>query len=262
MAEHPEHTPGSFVWTDLATTDTSSGSAFYQGVFGWGASPSTDPEMPYTVFQLGGRDVGGIGPLAPDQAAQGVPPHWLVYVAAADAGAACVRAAGLGAAVLAGPFDVKDLVRMAVLRDPQGAVFALWQPGTHHGFAARGEVGSPCWFELMTPDSAAARAFYCGLFGWGTKESTIPGVEYHEWQNGGESIGGLMPMTGPGWSGVPPQWVLYVSVADCDTTVARVKELGGSVRVPPFDAPGVGRMSVVGDPQGATFSVIALAATA
>lgn len=255
MPELQDHEAGTFCWADLATTDPAAAKAFYGALMGWAASDSPDPSMPYTQFQAAGRNVAGMGPLPAGLAAAGVPPHWTVYVATADADATVAKALELGGTVLAGPFDVGPFGRMAALRDPQGCAFSVWQAREHRGFGLTGDAGSPCWFELMTPDAVAAKTFYCALFGWGVKESGFPGMEYHEWLHGGRTIGGLMPMTGPEWSGVPPHWMLYLHAADCDAAAARLKELGGSVCVPPSDIPKVGRFSVVADPQGATFSL-------
>ena len=69
-----------------------------------------------------------------------------------------------------------------------------------------------------------------------------------------------MPMRGDQWKGVPPHWMIYITVADCDARAAQAKQLGGGVCVPPTDIANVGRFAVVNDPQGATFSLIQLAA--
>lgn len=260
MPDFTEHAPGAFCWADLATTDPAAAKAFYGKVFGWGFTDiPVGPEYTYTLLQGGGKDLAGMGPLMPEQQAQGVPPHWLVYVATADCDATVAKATELGGAVLAPPMDVPDAGRMAVLKDPQGAVFAVWQAGRHKGFGRVGENGTACWFELMTPDAAGAAAFYTSLFGWGTKASEIPGMDYTEWLALGQPAGGMMPMAGEMWQGVPPHWMLYVRVDDCDASAAAVTAAGGNVCVMPTDIPKVGRFAVVNDPQGATFSIITLA---
>ena len=256
MSETQGHPPGAFCWADLSTPDTAGGKAFYTGLFGWTANDVlAGSEVVYTMFQAGGNDVGGMGAQPPDEKAAGVPAHWLLYFATADADASCAKAASLGGGVVAGPFDVMDVGRMAVLRDPAGAVFAVWQPKTHQGFGTTGEPGSPCWIELATPDAEGARSFYTGLLGWQVRRSELAAMEYDEWLHGEKPVGGLMAMTGPEWKGVPPHWMAYLHVPDCDAAAAKVKELGGKVCVPPSDIPKVGRFSVVNDPQGATFSL-------
>ena len=114
--------------------------------------------------------------------------------------------------------------------------------------------GDFCWHELMTPDAEAAKKFYGQLFGWKTNTVDMGGFKYTLLSNGGPDIGGMMGMSGPEWTGVPPHWMLYVAVDDVDATCKKITDLGGKVCVPPTDI-SVGRFAVVNDPQGATFSV-------
>ena len=100
-----------------------------------------------------------------------VPPHWNLYIAVESADAAAERAADLGATILEPPFDVQNFGRMAVIQDPAGAIFCVWQAKTHIGISVRDEPGSLCWADVNTSDPAKAAAFYSGLFGWITKAS-------------------------------------------------------------------------------------------
>jgi uncharacterized protein len=114
---------------------------------------------------------------------------------------------------------------------------------------------------LATTDPAGAAAFYTRLFGWKTKPETgVAEAQYTEWVNGSSSMGGLLPMKGDQWQGVPQHWMIYITVADCDERAARAGQLGGKVCVAPTDIPNVGRFSVVADPQGAAFSIIQMTA--
>lgn len=164
------------------------------------------------------------------------------------------KAKELGGTIMLEPFDVFDSGRMAVIGDPQGAVFSIWQPNQHPGFGIYNEVGTPCWFELNARDVAAAKTFYPALFGWTMKDSP----EYTEWHLGGEGIGGMLPSQWP--AEVPAFWQAYIVVEDCEASAAKAKELGGSVIVPPMDVPNVGRMSVISDPRGAVIAIIRLSA--
>ena len=146
---------------------------------------------------------------------------------------------------------------MAVCSDPGNAIFCLWQPKQHRGAGIYGENNSVCWTELATTDTSTAREFYKLLFGWETRTNVnLP--TYVEFGSGGEYRGGLLQMDEQ-WEGVPPYWGIYFLVEDCDGTAARAKMLGGSTKHGPIDAPGVGRIAVLADPQGAHFSVITLA---
>ena len=149
--------------------------------------------------------------------------------------------------MIAGPFDVMDAGRMAFIADPQGAVFAVWQPKRRIGARIINEPNAMCWNELMTSDVKGARKFYSGLFGWKLKVSP----EYTEVQAGDRGVGGMMQM-----HGVPPNWMPYFAVADADATTKKVKSAGGKIHKPPTDIPNVGRFSVVADPQGASFATI------
>ena len=110
----------------------------------------------------------------------------------------------------------------------------------------------------MTRDTPAATKFYTGLFSWGTKVTNNPaGFAYTHWRVGETDFGGMMAISsemGP----VPPHWMTYVSVTNCDETVNKATQLGGKPVQPPFDIPDVGRMAVLRDPQGATLAVIQL----
>jgi predicted enzyme related to lactoylglutathione lyase len=116
--------------------------------------------------------------------------------------------------------------------------------------------GAISWSELTTPDAVAATAFYRELFGWSVESLDMGGTAYHVVKVGDTAIGGVMSAP-PGAPAMPPSWGVYVTVEDCDAAVARCAALGGAVLMGPNDVPGVGRMAVLRDPQGALFSVIA-----
>ena len=121
--------------------------------------------------------------------------------------------------------------------------------------------GAFCWAELGTRDTAKAGSFYSAVFGWGLKSGSVPGMNYTEWQLGKQSIGGMMDITGmPGLENVPPHWLIYFAVKDCDAAAAKAASLGAKIAVQPTDIPHVGRFSVVADPQGAAFAVIHITA--
>jgi len=259
MAEFTSHAPGTFCWIELATSDPEAAKRFYAELFGWGHNDDPmGPDFVYTTLLQGGRSLGALYRLQPDQAKQGVPPHWASYVSVADLDAAAARVTALGGQLLAPPMDVMSFGRMAVLQDPTGAALCLWQPGTHPGAELKDEPGSFCWAELMTRDTARARDFYCGLFDWGAKKSDLGSMEYTEFTAGKASIAGMMPIS-PEMGPVPPNWMIYFAVTEVDGLARKTAQLGGQVIVPPQDIPKVGRFSVLADPQGAAFAAIAMA---
>ena len=249
MPERKSHAPGSFCWPEIATKDRKRSDAFYGELFGWDVRATTGGF--YGIAHLKGVAVAGIYELMPDQVKQGVPAHWMGYVRVASSDASAKKAADLGGKVLAAPFDVQGIGRMAVLQDPTGATFALWESRGFEGAALVNEPGTACWYELSTPDAAKAKAFYSGLFGWTWKES--PG--YSEFKIGGADGGGLAEQ-GEGEKGIPAHWRIYMQVKDADATAKACVALGGTVHVPPTDIPHVGRFAVLNAPDGAYFSVI------
>ena len=120
--------------------------------------------------------------------------------------------------------------------------------------------GEICWRELTTQNVDKAKEFYQGLLGWKLEQSKVsPAMDYTEIHIDEKAVGGMMQINeqwGADWEKIPAHWMTYIAVTDCDETVENIKANGGGVCVPPFDAPNVGRMSVVNDPSGATFSVI------
>src|SRR5882672_2563499 len=163
-----QHAPGSFCWIELATTDGPGAKKFYSELFGWTIHDSpVGPDMVYTMLRLDGKDVGALyqkGEMMKD-----VPTHWASYISVTSADEIAAKAKALGATVMKEPFDVMDVGRMAVIIDPTGAAFCIWQPGTHAGFGVKGEPNSVTWNELLTTDTARAIDFYTRLFGWEAK---------------------------------------------------------------------------------------------
>jgi predicted enzyme related to lactoylglutathione lyase len=252
MPEVTRHEPGSFCWAELATSDAEAAKKFYTRLFGWSFSDSpAGPDTVYTMLQKKGKNVGAL--YNPGPQGGGAPPHWTTYVTVASADASAKKAKDLGGKALAEPFDVMDVGCMATIQDPQGAVFCLWQPKKHIGAEVVNEPNAMCWCELDTTDLESAKRFYTGLFGWGTKV----GGDYTEFQRDGTSIGGMMKIPKE-WGPVPPSWLIYFAVEDCDQTAAKTAELGGRAVVPPTDIPNVGRFAVLSDPQGAVFAIVKL----
>nr|ADC36059.1 glyoxalase/bleomycin resistance protein/dioxygenase [uncultured bacterium 213] len=261
MPQFTSHKPGTFCWPELVTTDQKGAVAFYREVFDWDVDDRPIGEgATYSMFKTKGESVGAAYGMDEQMRGRGVPPHWGSYVSVVSADEAAKRAKELGATVLMEPFDVMDAGRMAVLRDPTGAVFSVWQPAKHFGAGLLGEPGSLCWTELATSDTNAAEKFYTSLFGWTAKTTpaVAPGVDYIEISNQGAPQAGMMPLM-PQMGDAPSHWMPYFAVSDCDATVSKVQGLGGRVYMPPTEIPKVGRFAMVADPQGAGFAVITLA---
>jgi uncharacterized protein len=250
---------GEFCWYELGTRDIDAAVKFYTELMKWTTRTHDMGEYgKYYVFQLDGQDMGGGYQMCGAQF-EGVPPHWMSYVWVDDVDAAAAKVSQLGGKIVAPPMDVPNVGRMAFVQAPQGAHLAIFK-GTEHQGAARltPKPGSFSWTELMTTDDEAARQFYCSLCGWTFSEMPMgPGMTYTVFQMAGKPAAGMMKMAGPQFQGVPPHWSAYLSVPDCDAAVARATSLGGKVLVPPQDVPNTGRFSVLQDPTGAVFAVIA-----
>jgi hypothetical protein len=252
-----KHPPGAFCWLELSTTDQNAAKNFYNSLFGWTAKDlPMGPNDFYTMFQLEGHDAGAAYTMRPEQRSQGVPPHWMMYIAVANVDEAARRVPELGGKVLAPPMDVFDAGRMAVVQDPTGAVFAAWQAKSHSGLGIEGVPGTLCWADLTTPDTARAKSFYSGLLGWKITASENDPSGYLHVKNGEEFIGG-MPPSNSSPPNTPPNWMAYIYVANCDETAAKCNQLGGKTLMGPMTIEKVGRMAILADPQGAVFAAFA-----
>jgi hypothetical protein len=252
MPDVSSHAPGTFSWPELATSDQKSGAAFYRDLLGWEVNEQPmAPGETYTMFQMRGRPVAAAYTMRPEEKQAGAPPHWNNYVTVKSADDAAQKAQSLGAKVFAPPFDVMDVGRMAVLQDPTGAVFQVWEPKKHIGAMVVGEPGALCWTELTTSDLKAAETFYTGLFGWTAKHGNGGGMEYTEMSNNGQPGVGMMAKP-PGMPAhIPSYWMPYFMVADVDASASKAKSLGAKVMVGPQDIADAGRFVILSDPQGA-----------
>lgn len=255
MPQVDKHPPGDFCWIELATTDQNGAESFYASLFGW--TPNAMPPGPdgaYTIFRMKGRDCAAGYTMGPEERAQHVPPHWNLYIAVESADAAAGKAAQLGAKVLAPAFDVFDVGRMAILQDPTGAVFTVWQAKKNAGIGVVREPGAFCWADLSTSDPARAKQFYSGLFGWQLQAGEKDPSGYLHIKNGENFIGGVPPAQHRDPK-TPPHWLIYFLVADVDASAAKAKQLGARFYLEPMNIEDVGRMAVMADPQGAVSAI-------
>jgi len=253
MAERTNYAPGTFSWTDLNTTDQDGAKKFYGGLFGWEADDQPVGDgMTYSMMNIGGKPVAGISLQMEMQRQAGAPPAWNSYVTVESADESADLATKLGANVIAPPFDVMDVGRMAVIQDPQGGFVMIWEPKLHIGASLVNAHGALSWNELATPDLDASAGFYTELFGW--QAEPLEGMEfpYRVIQNAGASNGGMRPSQ----PNEPTYWLVYFGTDDIDASLAKSTELGGTTLMGPMDI-GMGKIAVVQDPQGAAFALFA-----
>ncbi|HSP52089.1 MAG TPA: VOC family protein [Cryobacterium sp.] len=237
-------------WADLMTSDLPRAREFYTRLFGWTASDSGSEYGNYVTFRKGDADVAGMGAQEPGS---GLPDAWTTYLSVTDADAAVAAARTAGAQVLAEPMQVGTMGRMAILMDPTGAPFGVWQADEFTGFGAFGEAGSPVWHELNTRDYPTALAFYSRVFDW--KPVVLSDTDDFRYSTVGaaeEMKVGVFDAAGHLPDSVPSHWQLYVGVPDVHAAAATVTELGGTVIREPWTAE-FGTFSLVTDPTGALF---------
>jgi uncharacterized protein len=273
MLERDGYLPGVPCWVDTSQPDPEAAVAFYGSLFGWDFEDAMPPGSAgkYFIARLRGGDVAAVS----SQPESGPPMAvWNTYVWVESADEAASKVLANGGRVLMDPFDVMDAGRMAVFADPEGAAFCVWQAKEHKGAQIVNEPGSLNFNGLNTRDAEGAKSFYGSLFGWqplglggGAEMWRLPGYGNFLEQSdpglrermatsgapeGFEDVVATLNPIAENQPDVPAHWSVTFAVDDADATAAKAAELGGQVVVPPFDAPWV-RMTVITDPQGATF---------
>jgi uncharacterized protein len=253
MAERTKYAPGTFSWVDLSTTDQEGAKSFYSALFGWDADDQPVGDgMTYSMMNIGGKPVAGISLQNDMQRQFGAPPAWNSYVTVESADAAADRASKLGANVVAPAFDVMDVGRMAVIQDPQGGFFMVWEPKLHIGAGIVNQHGALSWNELASTDLDASAEFYRELFGWQADPFEGMDFPYRIIQNAGASNGGMRESQ----QNEPTYWLAYFGTDDIDASLAKATELGGTKLMGPMDI-GMGKIAILQDPQGAVFALFA-----
>ena len=273
MLERDRYVEGVPCWADTSQPDPEAAAAFYAELFGWELEDVMPPDAPgqYFIGRIRGDDVAAVG-----SQGEGSPPQavWNTYIWVEDADATAAKVREAGGQVLMEPFDVMDAGRMAVCADPEGAAFCLWQAKQHKGSQIINEHGAVNFNNLNTRDPEGAKAFYGAVFGWGLLELGGPGGMWtltaygdHLAQrdpgvrermaaagapSGFENVVAALQPLGDDQPDVPAHWSVTFGVDDADAAAETAARLGGEVLVPPLDAPWV-RMTVLRDPQGATF---------
>jgi predicted enzyme related to lactoylglutathione lyase len=272
MPERDGYIPGVPCWVDTSQPDPEATLPFYSGLFGWEFEDvmPEDSDGRYFIGRIRGGNVAAVGSIP-----EGAPPvaRWDTYVSVANADETAAKAREAGGTVVMEPFDVMDAGRMAVLADPEGAMFCAWQPRENKGAQIVNEHGSLNFNGLATRDVDGARAFYGAVFGWQTLdlpaglmwtlpgygdhlEESSPGLRDQMAQMGApegfiDVVAAFNPIAADD-SDTPAHWTVTFGVDDVHAAAAKASELGGEVVAEPFDAPW-SRMAVIKDPQGATF---------
>jgi predicted enzyme related to lactoylglutathione lyase len=279
LLERDGYPPGVPCWVDTGQPDPEAAMSFYGGLFGWEFEDRMPADSPgrYFVAQLRGRDVAAVGS-QPEEMPPA--PVWNTYIWVDSADDATAKVRDAGGKALMEPFDVLDAGRMAVLADPEGAAFCVWQAYQHKGAELVNEPGTWNFSQLNTRDPDAAQAFYGAVFGWEAETADLGEGDFTTWRLPGygdyleqrdpdlrsrmeadgapegfeDVVASLVPIrSDQSPDDAPAHWSIIFAVDDADAIADRAAKLGGRVLVPPFDAPWV-RMAVLSDPQAAVFT--------
>jgi uncharacterized protein len=243
---------GAPTWIDLASSDVERSKDFYGTVFGWTFESAGPDYGGYVNAFKDGRPVAGLMRNDPQWNA---PDGWSTYFHTADIKATLARAIGAGAITCVEPvepMEVKDKGYMAMLTDPNGAMFGLWQPTGHQGFEIVNEAGAPTYFQLTTRDYAKALDFYRQVFGW--QIETVSDTNQFRYST---AIFDGDPLLGVMAEDVAPNWFFFLGADEVDKTVQLVVDNGGSVIRGAEDTP-YGRLAAVADATGAGFNLSSL----
>lgn len=248
---------GTPIWIDLSTTDLDASRAFYGDLFGWTATDPVAEFGGYLNFLDGEDRVAGAFPIEPGTQ----PVGWRTYVSVPDAEVTAAKITAAGGSTTIAPMVIGDLGHMGVFTDTIGAEFGIWRPGMHRGAGKFNEPVSLAWNELTVAGddkTVAASEFYGAVFGWTSENSDMGGMQYTTFGVDDRGIAGMISIGDASHANLPSFWNVYFAVADCDATFDKAMELGASKIRGATDIP-IGRFAVATDPQGATFSFIALA---
>lgn len=257
MTQRTSYPEGCPCWADLSTRDLQAAFRFYGPLLGWTFDEPVAELGYYTMARKDGKLVAGLAPIQPPQPGQpDLPPMWSVYLWTPNADDAAARIGDAGGTLLLPPMEIPGAGRMLYAVDSTGAVFGAWEANHHRGSELHAEPGAMCWAEINTRDGAATDMFYKRVFGY-PEQAQIgdgDGFDYSVWKAGDEDVCGRLQM-GAEWGDVAPHWMLYFAIDDIDAAVQNIASLGGKLCHGPFDSP-YGRIAVVNDPSGATFSLL------
>lgn len=278
---------GDFIWYELMTPDFQAAEAFYGPLVGW----SFDSDEAYRHIVASEGHIGGVLQLTPEMTSGGARPAWVGYITVDDVDKMVASITADGGQVHMPARDMEGVGRMAMVSDPQGAMFYVMKPAPPEGreetesFAFsydRPRMGHCAWNELSTSDPEAARHFYSKHFGWvkdgemdmpvlsdavgGVEGGALGKYEFlrhagrapdgspQEGSGGHGVLGAVMPIT-PG--GAPaPVWTFYFRVPDIDGAADAIENGGGAMLQEPVAIPGGEYSLNAADPHGAAFGLI------
>ena len=243
---------GKFVWHDLITDDPRAAQRFYGGLFGWTFERSNRPggDAPYVLIRSEGRYIGGIVDV--EDPRDGDYTRWLGYLSVPDVDAAVGATQRAGGEALAAPVNLGNALRVAAVRDPQGAILGFVHSEAGDPADRPLRPGRVAWNELLAADDEAAAAFYAGVAGYEAEAIERRGGRYIVLQASGQARAGIQQRPA---SGAQPLWLTHFAVEDPAAAAAQARALGGRVLLAPTPEVRDGAMAIVEDPNGAVFAL-------
>jgi hypothetical protein len=260
MSSSPSPKPqaSSFVWYELHTPDLSTAASFYSAVLGWTAQDSGLSDRRYTIVSVNNIAVAGLLEKSAATFNTDAKPGWVGYIGTADLSQSVQRLEASGGSVLRAPETMPNVGSFAVVADPQGAMFVLFQPPDARQQPPRpapGTPGSPAWHDLVALDWESDFDFYARMFAWSKAEAVPMGSAgvYQLFADGSGPIGGMMTRMDPSQR---PGWLFYFNVEEINATVRRVTDNGGKILHGPSPVPGGQQIAHCLDAQGAIFGIV------
>jgi predicted enzyme related to lactoylglutathione lyase len=232
MTQRNGYIDGAPCWADLSTPDLEGAKRFYAALLGWSFDEARSPRWATTPPPA--CTAARSPPSPPSMPGMDMPTVWSVYLKSSDLDATSKRFSATGGNMLVPPMEIPGEGRMAFGFDPTGAAIGFWEPARHTGAQRFDEPGAMCWHEVNTRDGAACDAFYRGLFPFEQQQiGDGKNFDYTVWSLDNQPVAGRLQMTEE-WKGIPPHWMTYFVVENCDASAKQVVELGGKLIARPL----------------------------
>lgn len=243
---------GLFAWYDIMAVDETVTNPFYSGLFGWDFSAEPRPNDGYRMVTFEGQGLGGSLPWKTESGRSA----WMGYIQVTGIAEHVARARELGATIFVESMDIPNVGTFAVLNDPAGAPFYLYEILPEYRAATTGYDRGPghiIWNELITNDLPAASAFYREIADWELVPTSPDPLAYTVAKVDGAPVAGLFQPEAPPENAA---WIMSINTDDIDVTMEKTIQLGGKVIHAASTVPGVGRTAWIADPTGGVIGLM------